>query len=410
MGYNVIWIDDEWDTRGASFIQTCKLRHQILISAYKTRKEGITALESNLKHWDAVILDAKAYNNSENEVADVDGLYAAKDRLIELRQQRYIPYFVLTRQPDLIDDKMFEKSVGKFYKKDLDGQNKLIADLKEEVSKSTRFQIKTFYHEAIEQLSDISIEACEDVIDILLAMHHPELPFTPKLHFNPLRQALECVFRSANRVGIIPDAFFPSENVNLNQCFMYLKGSNADRIGMRYGDEGERVIPRHIENMMGLIISLGNVNSHSKLTEFEIQEAESRIAKDGMNSKFLVYSMALQLCEIAFWMNQYIVEHSDKESNLKKCKFINSGFDKTDALKGRINKDRTKVIFCSNYIIDKSKGFKENFSPQEYEYKENEDVLFELRKTTNPKTGLPFAFAKNVSPIVKNKPEENGSK
>ena len=71
MEYNVIWIDDEWDTRGASFIETCKLRHQIYISAYKTRKEGIAALERNLKHWDAVILDAKAYNNSTDcEVTD----------------------------------------------------------------------------------------------------------------------------------------------------------------------------------------------------------------------------------------------------------------------------------------------------------------------------------------------------
>ncbi len=411
MGYNVIWIDDEWDTRGTSFIQTCKLRHQIYISPYKTRKEGIAALENNLKYWDAVILDAKAYNNSENEVADLDGMYAARERLIELRQQRHIPCFVLTGQPDLMGDKSFEKAVGKFYdKKKPEEVNQLISDLKEEVSKSNRFQLKSIYHDAVEQLSDISIEACEDVIDILEAMHHPELPFTPKLHFNPLRQALEYVFRSANRVGIIPDAFFPSENVNLNQCFMFLKGSNADRIGMRYGEDGERIIPRHIENMMGLIISLGNVNSHSKLTDSEIKEAESKFAKDGMSSKFLVYSMAWQLCEIASWMNQYIADHSDRDGNLKKCKFIDTHFNKVDSLKGKINKDRTRVIFSSNYIIDKSKGFKENCSPQEYEYKEHEEVLFELRKTTNPKTGLPFALAKNVRPIAKSNPENKGSK
>lgn len=409
MGYNVIWIDDEWDTRGISFIQTCKLRHQILISAYKTRKEGIAALESNLKHWDAVILDAKAYNNSENEVADVDGLYAAKDRLIELRQQRYIPYFVLTRQPDLIDDRMFEKSVGKFYKKDLDGQNKLIADLKEEVSKSTRFQIKVFYHEAVEQLSDINIETCEDIIDILLAMHHPELPFNAKLYFNPLRQALEHIFRAANKYGVIPDIFFPSDIVNLNQCFMFLKGNDAEKIGMRYGDIGERVIPKYIENMMGLIINLGNANSHSKLTDYEIQEVEKKISNEGMNLKFLVYSMALQLCEIASWMNQYIADHPNRKENLEKCKPV-SNKDNDETLRGKINKERTRVYYSSNFIIDKSKGFKDNYSPKEYDYKENEEVIFELRKTTNPKTGLPFSFAKNVKPFNKDLSKENGSK
>ena len=168
---------------------------------------------------------------------------------------------------------------------------------------------------------------------------------------------------------------------------------------MRYGEDGERIIPRHIENMMGMIISLGNVNSHSKLTSSEIQEAERKIAKDGMSSKFLVYSMALQLCEIACWMNQYIAEHSDRDSNLKKCRSINNNFGIVDSLKGKINKDRTRVYFSSNYIIDKSHGFMESKTPIEYEYKENEEVLFELRKTINPKTGLPFSFAQNVRPI-----------
>lgn len=320
MGYNVIWIDDEWDTRGGKFIQMCKLRHQILISAYKTRKEGIAALENNLKYWDAVILDAKAFNNSStNEVADVDGLYEAIRQIERLELKRHVPYFVFTRQPDLMDDKMFEKSVGKFYKKDLEGQNDLIAALKEEVSKSARYQIKSIYHDMLEPLNDISRDAYEDIVDILEAIHYPELTFTPKLHFNPLRQALECIFRTANKVGVIPDDFFSSGNVNLNQCFMYLIGRDAEKIGMRYGEQGEKIVSGHIQNMMSLIINLGNVNSHSKLNDSEIQMAESKITKDGMSSKYLVFSMALQLCEIASWMNRYITKHPNKEENLKKC-------------------------------------------------------------------------------------------
>ena len=319
--YNVIWIDDEWDTIGKSFIQICEKRHNIHIKAFKTRREGMDALEQNLKFWDAVILDAKAYNNSSSdEVADVDGLYEAIRQIERLKLKRYIPYFVLTRQPDLMDDRMFEKSVGKFYKKDSEGQNKLLSDLKEEVSKSTRFRIKTIYHDAVEQLNDLDCEeTIEDIVDILESMHYPELPFKPKLYFNPLRQALEYIFRAANKVGVIPDDFFPSDNVNLNQCFMFLKGNDADKIGIRFGSSGDRLIPRNIENMMGLIINLGNANSHSKLSEAEIRETEKRFIKEGLNSHYIIYSMALQLCEIAYWMNQYISEHPNKEENLRKC-------------------------------------------------------------------------------------------
>ena len=47
--YNVIWIDDEWDSIGKSFIQICEKRHNIHIKAFKTRREGMEALEQNLK-------------------------------------------------------------------------------------------------------------------------------------------------------------------------------------------------------------------------------------------------------------------------------------------------------------------------------------------------------------------------
>ena len=39
MGYNVIWIDDEWDTRGKSFKRLCEEKEQIHITPFKTRKK-----------------------------------------------------------------------------------------------------------------------------------------------------------------------------------------------------------------------------------------------------------------------------------------------------------------------------------------------------------------------------------
>ena len=258
-------------------------------------------------------------------MADTDGLYAARERLIELRLQRYIPFFVLTGQPDLMNKKLFEKSVGKFYdKKKPDDVNKLISDIKDEASKSSRHQIISMYHDSVDQLRNISIEASEIVVDILEAMHYPELPFTPKLYFNPLRQALEYIFRTANRAGIIPDDFFVSGNVNLNQCFMYIIGRNAEILGFRYGNQGERIAPGYIQNMMSLIINLGNMNSHSQLSDAEVQEAENKLLSDGMSSKILVFSMALQLIEICAWMNKYIAEHPNREENLSKRRKLKS--------------------------------------------------------------------------------------
>lgn len=68
--------------------------------------------------------------------------------------------------------------------------------------------------------------------------------------------------------------------------------------------------------------------------------------------------------------------------------------------RGKINRDRNRIL-CENrpaYIIDNRIGFAPNYSIQEYNYFDGEEVLFELRQTTNPRTGLPFAFAINVRP------------
>ena len=323
--YNVIWIDDEWDTIGKAFIQICEKRHKIHIKAFKTRREGMDVLEQNLKFWDAVILDAKAYNNSSaNEVADVDGLYEAIRQIERLKLKRHIPYFVLTRQPDLMDDKMFEKSVGKFYKKNTEGQNQLIEDLKKEVGNSPRHQLKVFYNDVMERLYSLDIEAGEDVLNILEAMHYPDRypDFEPVNHYNKLRKILEWNFKKANKYGIIPDECIEDGVVNLNQSCCYLCGLNCDHIHLRYGDETkkERIVPKHIKDMMFLALYLGNIKSHTaKLPKDDIDRLERYLKDEVRNSRYLIFSLALQTCEITMWLGRYMDEHLNKEENLRKC-------------------------------------------------------------------------------------------
>ena len=313
--YNVIWIDDEWDTIGNAFMQICEKRHNIHVTPFKTRREGMEALEQNLKFWDAVILDAKAYNNSSaNEVADVDGLYEAIRQIERLKLKRHIPYFVLTRQPDLMDDKMFEKSVGKFYKKNAEGQNQLIADLKKEVDNSPRHQLKVFYNDVMERLYSLDIEAGEDVLNILEAMHYPDRypDFEPVNHYNKLRKILEWNFKEANKYGIIPDECIEDGVVNLNQSCCYLCGLNCDHIHLRYGDETkkERIVPKHIKDMMFLVLYLGNIKSHTaKLPKDDIDRLERYLKDEVRNSRYLIFSLALQTCEITMWLGRYMDEH-----------------------------------------------------------------------------------------------------
>lgn len=74
---------------------------------------------------------------------------------------------------------------------------------------------------------------------------------------------------------------------------------------------------------------------------------------------------------------------------------------KTKALLGKISGDRTRIFSTElekRIIIDRKNGFQHQFSPKEYDYTENEEVLFDLLETINPKTQQPFVFAINVRP------------
>ncbi len=409
--YNVIWIDDEWDTIGKTFIQICEKRHKIHIKAFKTRREGMDVLEQNLKFWDAVILDAKAYNNSStNEVADVDGLYEAIRQIERLKLKRHIPYFVLTRQPDLMDDKMFEKSVGKFYKKNAEGQNQLITDLKKEVGNSPRHQLKVFYNDVMERLYSLDIEAGEDVLNILEAMHYPDRypDFEPVNYYNKLRKILEWNFKEANKYGIIPDECIEDGVTNLNQSCCYLCGLNCDYIHLRYGDETQkaRIVSKHIKDMMFLVLYLGNIKSHTaKLPKDDIDRLERYLKDEVRNSRYLIFSLALQICEITMWLGRYMDEHPNKEENLRKCVRleVKDSIDQEDKI------DLIGVIELDNgiYHIGSKVLLKPVFVKQrEWLGKEVKIVKYSENINDKTKNQYPF-FASNIQLIEE---QENSSK
>ena len=329
--YEVIWIGDEWD-KMTQFKEECEVIHHINLHPFRTQKAGMDALDKELGKWDAVLLDAKMFDQSEeNEEARLVGLRKAIEHINQLSLRRKIPYFISTGQPDLMDDTTFKDSYGKYYIKERDDLQ-LIADIKEVVSKSTRFHVKSLYPEAIEQLSLLNEDAASFMLDILETMHfpasHPD--FKPVLYYNQLRQILEWNYREANKFGIIPDECIVNDNVNLNQCTCYLSGKDASHIGIRFGEKRgdnnfDRIVPQYIENMMFLILNLGNINSHTAiLNDKEQHDFDLFLKRKVNNSRYLIFSLALQMCEITLWMKNYIDNHRNIEENREKCKRLDS--------------------------------------------------------------------------------------
>lgn len=395
--YEVIWIDDEWEKMDA-FKEECEVIHQIYLRPFSTQKAGMDEFDKNPKKWDAIILDAKL----EKDGVGVTGLREAVTHINQVSLSHKIPYFISTGQPDLTGNETFEQAFGKYYIKERDDQ-KLIEDIKLAAGKSSRFQAKTIYLDAIEQLQSFDDAwCCEKILDILEAMHFPEKNIDPLLYYNPLRQTLEYIFRKASKAGIIPDEFIGKEkdDVNLNQCVQFLSGGNADWIGIRFGGAKESVVPFHIKNMMFQILNLGNINSHSRTLDDDEQKRLGAYFKENVcNTRYLIYSLALQICEIAVFMGKYIDAHKDSSENKKQFKTFGTiepieGNDSICVIKSKRPGRESCICISAKYASGKNLIGKKV-------------VVLEESNNTNPSTkeAYPY-FAAKIQSLEK----ENGSK
>ena len=350
--YNILWIDDEWDKMKA-FQNECKDFHDMLLVPFRVRKEGIEALENDLDKWDAVLLDARMFDESENELASLKGLRNAKQRLDELKLKKDIPYFISTGQPDLLSSDDFKELFGDYYEKGKDDV-RLIDDIIKAIENSDKSRIKSLYRDVYEALESLEILPATEVIltDILVPMHYPasDPNFKPVYHFNQLRQLIEYLFRACNKVGLIPDQCLLGDNINLNQCSLYLAGKNATLAGVRYGNPGEKIIPDYIESFIRAILDFGNTHSHTvKLTAEDKSKIESIFRTK--KSKYIIFGLTMQICEIITWFSDYISSHNDKEINLLYCTELQKDGIEYNGREFEPEKDEVGIWHCDKCMV-----------------------------------------------------------
>ena len=323
--YNVLWLDDEPE-KMSYFEEVSKEDYSLKLEVYKTRKRGIDALKNNIEHWDAVLLDARMFYESEDEALSLKGLNEVIRNLDSIALRKKIPYFIFTGQPDLVKNTDFEDSFGAFYYKgDQSEWNRLWEDMLSAIKSTKENQIKAKYQDVFEALSAMNLprETESIILDILLPLHYPdEYPsFKSVHHYTQLRKEVEYLFRAFHHVGLVPDQCIPDGKVNLNQCSIYLSGKPTEHAGVQYGDGGDRVVPEYIEKIIKSILEFGNINSHT----VDLEKAdEDRIAEifSGVRSNYLIFGLTLQLCEAIVWAKNYIAQNSDKEKNLSYCRIL----------------------------------------------------------------------------------------
>lgn len=275
--YHILWIDDEWETQ-TSFITKCKLRYNMVLTPFKTQKEGLDAYAQNPAFWEAIILDAKVLDESEHEVARIGSLYKAVARLQS--EFKDIPYFVSTGQPDLTKADHFEEFCKttyshRYYEKGVDDEL-LCQEIIKAVDEKSQRKIKNKYPEIFSWLPS---ELYGELLDILTIVENGENNNTNI--FNNIRKILDWVMKELNKHGILAIEF---SGTNLNDCSRFLANN-----------ELQEYVPQYMQRQIHSCCTIANEGSHRLISDEDV--------RNGI-APFLTRSTVFELLNILIWFHQ----------------------------------------------------------------------------------------------------------
>jgi len=269
--YKVLWIDDEW-TKQSGFITEAE-QEDIIIEAYETAKAGMEVFTNKIDDLDAVILDAKGFDESTDEIPDLDGLYNAISIIEQLKNKRYIPWFVLTGHPDRMGNPDFEKSLRgrKPYSKLIDEDKKrLFNDIKVEADKSLETQI---WHE----YADIFATNVDNatILKLLIALKAKDNKNSA--HLNDIRKIMEDVFSECKTKSIIP-----LHITEMNDKSRHLSN--------------QTFVPKYIGKNIESVVKITQTGAHRTETDQDIRSGAA---------PYLVCSTINELLNIILWWDGY---------------------------------------------------------------------------------------------------------
>ena len=250
--------------------------------------------------------------------------------VLSIERNRTIPWFVLSAgggevgRLDWVKKHRLEWDDWEkdFYSKTVD-RVALYTRIPEIAVHSNATQIKTILYkdvfEALNGFRGIDVVSAKNIlVKILIALHFDSNNFDPILHYNQLRQLVEHLFRACNIVGLVPDQCVPKGIVNLSDSLNYLCGKKAGKAGVRFGQENDRIVTHLVEKEIRSVLGLGNTNSHTVKLDASDQKLIEELFRTA-NSKYVIFSLALQMCDVIVWLKDYISIHDNKEQNLSKC-------------------------------------------------------------------------------------------
>jgi len=340
--YKVLWIDDNFDDQDAFEDQA--IQNGLDINPFKTSQQGMEELVSNIEQYDAVILDAMVYDESEDENASLKGLFSSIKKINSLSERKKIPYFIFSAYIDndtyasaremLSSERIFIKTKDNLA---------LFNAIKNDADKQEITQLKHKYPVPFSLCEDDYLGAKEfkRVLQIVKDIEDPEKINNQQDSLSPLRKILESIFKKLNAIGLVPDEIQNNPGA-INGASIFLSGTHN---GYKYNKE---LIHPVISESIRHLLSLTQDASHNEGTKLK---ADSYLI-DTSNT-FLYQSLCFSMLDVLEYLKTFIDDNSDKSINESKWELITLH-------EGIIERDTNGNYYCDQYLLN-SKYVSDNF-------------------------------------------------
>jgi len=335
--YNILWIDDEHKTLGGT--KGRAKRNGIKLIPFKSLNGGMSELERNYPFYDGVLLDAKFFENEDDEkgTENTYNVHRAKEQLLQLKKKFEV--FILTGQAEVYEDKTFKKAFTKVYKKGSDKEiDRLFADIKKSAALQEDTQIRHTYKRVFEVCTEryIGEFAGQDILNLLKIKDDINI----ESHFNTIRKVVEDLFLAFNKYKLLPNEFI-NPNIALNPSSIFLAGleqrENTKNIYKQHRHLPDTHLDPQIVYYLKNILAVTQSGSHRSDTGTFVRSVKT---------PFLLKSIIFQLLDVIVWFKMY-VDSNPKIENWENIE--------TPDISG--NSEKEKPISGEVININTQKGF-----------------------------------------------------
>jgi len=292
---NILWIDDQYDIL-KDVVNKGKVKGFRLVP-FRSLNAGMQELETNYQRYEAVLLDAKFYEN-ENDVGtpiDTDHAFRAKERILKLAGKKEFEIFVLSGQakdPEAIDGS-FQKSFTNFYRKgNAADNNKLWKDIAAAVDRQPIVQLRRKYKAIFAVCTEayISKDLEGIIIPLLTDFEAGKLNVD---HLNVIRKVVEKLGDAISGYNLVPQEL---DTINTIARFLCCEWTSRDKHSTSYRLQWNQ-FPMEVGKMLSSLVQTTQAGSHPAYLDKHIRE---------MGTDYWVRASFFQLLALLEWFKPFV--------------------------------------------------------------------------------------------------------